>query len=81
MFGDHPGFTADDNDLFDPGRVGWYWLLCEGCGLHVFDPAGTRLCTDPPAGFPRADPLSPVGGMHPCTACIYLGREWLPPQD
>ena len=64
--------TDGTNDLADPARTGWWWLLCEGCGFHRFDGRGHRLCTHPPEGLPRADhPGTP--SLAACTACLYVG--------
>lgn len=66
--------TDGDNDLIDPqNRPGWWWLLCEGCGLHRFDTLGRRLCTAPPEGLPRTDHVGEPVTLDPCTACCYIG--------
>jgi hypothetical protein len=35
---------ATRNDLRDPSDTPSFWAMCEGCGLHLFSFAGTRLC-------------------------------------
>jgi hypothetical protein len=72
MWGDLDGVTGDDNDLVNHLVVGWAWWLCEGCGWHQFDGTGTRLCTSPPPGMPRADRVPDPVSLDPCTACTYL---------
>jgi hypothetical protein len=57
------GLPGNDFAGWLGGLPGYAWGLCEGCGRHRFNDAGDRECS------PSEDPVSPVGGMHPCIHC------------
>jgi hypothetical protein len=69
LWGDQQG----RNDLVHDGGESW-WALCEGCGVHAFDPAGRRRCARTQDEFHRTDGESEwmPTWPDPCEECGRL---------
>lgn len=58
------GAPRELNDFRHSWPHGWAVVLCEGCGMHVVNQAGERLCGDTP------DLIEPIGSVGACKACV-----------
>lgn len=59
--------VPDDNDFLGwlGGQVGHGWGLCEGCGLHLLNDRGRRLC--------KVADAPPLGACRTCEQAVWAG--------